>query len=236
MATRYQIISTKDLPLATITAINDGWIAVTGSWSYASASTITIPSDGTTVYQKGMPIRWKQGGTYKYGNIAAIASTLMTIFVNTDFVVDNAAITDMYYSVSPTPFGFPTWFSRTTTGIMSGSGGSAGTYAQTNAVATYRVFGASVIESVRLYITNVGSWSGDVRLAGVVTASSAESPAPLGGGIWQIGAAPSGSKGMPYPNASSAIINFVSQVAAANLQWSAVAANDDVYVRGEYRY
>lgn len=88
----------------------DGWVAVSGSWTYASASTITVPSDATTVYQKGDRIRWKQGGGYKYGVIVVVASTLLTILVNTDYTVANSAITDMWYSKADAPLNFPTGF------------------------------------------------------------------------------------------------------------------------------
>lgn len=94
---------------------NDGWIAVTSSWSYASASTITIPTDGTTVYQKGMKIRFKQGGGYKYYVAKTVAATLITVFVNTDYTVANAAITDVAYSYIENPYGFPAEFNYTPT-------------------------------------------------------------------------------------------------------------------------
>jgi hypothetical protein len=95
-----------------------GWISVTDTWSYASASTITIPSDGTLKYQPGMKVRFKQGGGYKYYVVKAVTSTLITVFVNTDYTVANAAITDISYSFLEMPFGFPadfalgtpTWF------------------------------------------------------------------------------------------------------------------------------
>ena len=80
------------------TSLEDGWVAVTDSWAYASASTITVPSDATTKYQKGDRIRFKQGAGYKYGVIVTVAATLITILVNTDYTVANAGITDIWYS------------------------------------------------------------------------------------------------------------------------------------------
>jgi hypothetical protein len=87
-----------------------GWIPVSGTWTYASASTITIPTDGTTVYSVGDRIRLKQGGAYKYFVIGVIAATLITVCVNTDYVVAVGAITDVAFSKSNTPVGYPTWF------------------------------------------------------------------------------------------------------------------------------
>lgn len=100
-----------------------GWNEVSESWSYASASTITIPSDGTTKYQKGIKIRFKQGGGYKYFVGKTIASTLITVFVNTDYTVANSAITDIAYSYIENPYGFPTSFNYTPTfnGLTVGS-------------------------------------------------------------------------------------------------------------------
>jgi hypothetical protein len=86
---------------------NDGWIAVTDTWTYASASTITIPSDGTLKYQPRMKIRLKQGAGYKYYTARTVTSTLLTVFINTDYTVANAAITDISYSFVENPFGFP---------------------------------------------------------------------------------------------------------------------------------
>ena len=59
-----------DYPQAThinqFTYLDEGWIPATGTWTYASASTITIPTDGTTDYSKYMKVRLKQGSGYKF--------------------------------------------------------------------------------------------------------------------------------------------------------------------------
>lgn len=97
--------------LAAIQA-ND-WIKVTGTWTYASATTITIPSDGTTTYQRGDRLRFKQGGAYKYFAVYSVTSTLLTIIGNADYTLANAAITDVYYSRVNSPFGWPDMFNYT---------------------------------------------------------------------------------------------------------------------------
>lgn len=113
-----------------------GWREVSDTWTYASASTITIPSDGTTVYQKWMKIRFKQGGGYKYFIATNVSATLLTVLVNTDHVVANAAITDVAYSFIDNPYGFPHWFAwsptvtgfsgtPTASGLIRISGGNA---------------------------------------------------------------------------------------------------------------
>jgi hypothetical protein len=101
-----------------------GWIEVSDSWSYASAATITIPTDGTTRYQKAMKIRLKQGGGYKYYVVASLTATVITVIVSTDYTVANSAITDIAYSFIENPYGFPTQFSfvPTWTNLTLGNG------------------------------------------------------------------------------------------------------------------
>jgi hypothetical protein len=101
-----------------------GWVEVTDSWSYASATTIGVPSDATTIYQVGDRIRWKQGGAYKYGMLKTIATTLLTIDTSTDYTVANSAITNVAYSRVTNPFGFPSYFnwSPTAGGYTLGDG------------------------------------------------------------------------------------------------------------------
>jgi len=102
----------------------DGWTAA-GSWSYASASTITVPSGAASIYHKGDKIKWTQT-TVKYGVIIGVADTLLTIAVNNDYVVTNAAISANYYSHAETPVGFPPKFAYTPTwgGFSSPTTGS----------------------------------------------------------------------------------------------------------------
>lgn len=213
-----------------------GWTPVLDTWTYASASTITIPSDGTTTYQKGMRIRFKQGGGYKYAVAYAVTATLITIFVNMDYTIANAAITDISYSFVENPLGWPNWFSRTATGIISGSTGSAGTYAQTNASAVYKITGDTIAEAIYMDITNKGSWSGSFILISTVPASAAQTTALLYGGVWAIASAPSANRGIPYATANSNAINFVSSMGASILQWSTVAVGDVVVFSAGYRY
>lgn len=99
---------------AQLVADYGGWKKAPGSWTYASASTITVTTGAASVYGKGDRIRWKQGGAYKYGVIVTVADTLLTIAVNTDYTVANSAITDIYFSHEANPLGYPHWFNWTT--------------------------------------------------------------------------------------------------------------------------
>lgn len=98
----------------------DGWNDDTEhTWVYASASTFTIAGvDLTAIFQKGTRLRFKQGGGYKYAVVVASSfstNTTVTIAVNNDYTIANAAITDNYYSYAVRPQGYPSYFSYTPT-------------------------------------------------------------------------------------------------------------------------
>jgi hypothetical protein len=99
----------------------DGWIPVYDSWTYASATTINVPTNATLLYQKGWGVRFKQGGAYKYGMLRTVAATLLTLVANTDYSVANAAITDI--AVCPNhdhAIGFPESFNFSTSPTYAG--------------------------------------------------------------------------------------------------------------------
>ena len=121
---------------------NSGWTAVTDAWAYASASTITIPTDGTTTYQKGVKIRLKQGAGYKYYMASTVAATLLTVLINSDYTVANAAITEVAYSYAESPFGWPVYF---------------------NFVPTFTGFSADPATTVYRYKPSSGSMQIDIR-------------------------------------------------------------------------
>jgi hypothetical protein len=105
----------------------DGWTSVSDSWAYASASTITVPSGAANIYSVGDRIKWTQT-TVRYGVIVTVADTLLTIAVNTNYVVATpTAISNIYYSHEVSPLGFPQWFACAATvdvGYMdNGAGG-----------------------------------------------------------------------------------------------------------------
>ena len=105
----------------TTNAAADGWIAATGTWTYASASTITVPSGAGNLYKIGDKIKWTQT-TVKYGVITAVADTLLTIAVNNDYTVANAAISANYYSHQENPLGYPASFAFTCSTTANGGG------------------------------------------------------------------------------------------------------------------
>jgi len=104
-----QTLTNKILTSPVIRAY-DGWQDANETWTYASATTITVPSGATSKYQKGDKIRLKQGGNYKYFYIVGVTDTLLTVTGGSNYTVADAAITDNYYSKAENPQGFPTIF------------------------------------------------------------------------------------------------------------------------------
>lgn len=111
-------------------AASNGWIPVNETWTYASATTITVPSGAASKYKKGDKIRYKQGGGYKYEYVITVTDTLLTVTGGSDYTVANATITDIYYSHELNPIGFPESFNWTPTagGITKGNGVTVSTF------------------------------------------------------------------------------------------------------------
>ena len=127
---------------------NDGWVSANETWTYATANTITVPSGAAAKYQKGDRIKWTQT-TVKYGVIITVADTVLTIAINNDYVVTNAAISANYYSHELNPLGYPTWFNYTPTSI-TWTGGTPPSGAGSSKKYVFKVDGMSC--TVSLYI------------------------------------------------------------------------------------
>lgn len=114
--------------METIATLIDGtltdWLPVYETWTYASATTITIPSGGTARFQIGDKIKLTNS-TVKYFVVSAVASTTLTVTGGTDYTVANAAISSIYVSRAAHPLGFPGAFaySPTVTGFSSAPAG-----------------------------------------------------------------------------------------------------------------
>lgn len=127
---------------------NGGWIGAVGSWTYASATTITVPSGAASYYAIGDRIKLTQT-TAKFFYITTVADTLLTITGGTDYTLANAAITSPYFSHTASPVGFPNRFAYSPTiGFTAGTAPntvSSGTYyfslhGRTCTVSTYTVY------------------------------------------------------------------------------------------------
>ena len=92
----------------------DGWVSANETWTYASATTITVSSGAASKYAVGDRIKLTQT-TVKYFVVVAVADTLLTVTGGTDYTVANAAISANFYSHSATPIGYPQYFNYTPT-------------------------------------------------------------------------------------------------------------------------
>lgn len=103
-----------------------GWIAISATWTRTGNYTFTTSGDVTTIYRKGTKIRYKDGGAFEYGAIALSShsggTTTITLFVNDDFAMAAATITDKYISYIENPEGFPDWFNYANTIAYSANG------------------------------------------------------------------------------------------------------------------
>lgn len=124
----------------------DGWYASADSWTYASASTFTVSGDVTAIYTRGTRLKFTQT-TVKYAVVVASShaagTTTVTIAVNSNYTIANAAISDNYYSYAQNPRGYPTWF--TFDPAATGFTGSV-----TYTIARYKIDGAAVTVIVLL--------------------------------------------------------------------------------------
>lgn len=105
-------ITDRRLPVNSET---DGWKQANETWTYASATTITVPTGATFKYSVGDKVKLMQSGAWKYFYIVGVAATTLTITGGSDYTLANATIAAPCYSKRATPVGFPSLFSWTPT-------------------------------------------------------------------------------------------------------------------------
>lgn len=100
-------------------AFNDqvaqGWYktGISPTFTYSSWDSTTYTGvinsnlDLTPYLSVGMKVKFTQSSTIKYAFITAITSTQLTLFLGTDYSLNNSAISNSYYSMLKTPYGFP---------------------------------------------------------------------------------------------------------------------------------
>ena len=93
----------------------DSWIPAEETWTYASATTITVPSGAASKYQKGDKIKITNNSATKYFYIVGVADTVLTVTGGTDYTVHDSAITNPFFSKIENPQGFPQYFNWTPT-------------------------------------------------------------------------------------------------------------------------
>jgi hypothetical protein len=120
--------------------IQYAWFDPNETWSYLSASTITVPSGAASRYSVGDKIKLTQT-TVKYFYITAVADTVLTVTGGSDYTVANAAITANYYSKSTSPVGFPQYFNWTPswTNLTVGNGVTVARFAIIGRMVRYHI-------------------------------------------------------------------------------------------------
>lgn len=96
------------------------WISESLTWTYVAANQFSLPGGAalTTVYSKGTRLKWTQT-TERFGVVLSSShsagTVTVTIAVNSDYVIDNAAITSPAYSHTLAPENYPHFFNYTPT-------------------------------------------------------------------------------------------------------------------------
>ena len=229
----YKIVTPKAIADSKLTDFirGDGWISANETWTYASASTITVPSGAAAKYAKGDKIKLTQT-TVKYFYIVGVADTVLTVTGGDTYTVANEAITLNYYSHASSPIGFPCYFTYTPT--FSGSAGSIGTFVITQNRSRFSINGRTCHWQGIWYVSNVGSWSGNFRCTAPVNAASSSEDffgyVANQNSTWGQGPVFFGN---PY-FASSSIIYFHKAIGTSDVQWSDLTARFDVIFSGDY--
>lgn len=139
----------------------------------------TVATDLMVDYRKGMKIRWKDGGAYKYGVVKAssyVSVTAVTMLPNTDHTIGSSAITDNYISPIDNPEGWPDWFIYSP---FINCNGSMTLTSQVVGFAKWRCSGKTVAVAVKVTGTTGGSASTAIQISLPVDALLA-SNSPVG--------------------------------------------------------
>ena len=112
-----------------------GWQVGSGTWTYASASTFTVPAADAASMSVGTKL-WLTQTTSKYWYVAGVSGTTITIAPSTVYTLANAVITAPFFSNAATPVGFPAWIPYVPT--VTVTAGTAPTYTGTS-TGKYRI-------------------------------------------------------------------------------------------------
>jgi len=98
-------------------ADNTGWIPVSSAWTYASATTINVPSGAAAIYKVGQGVKLKHNGAQNWFYITAVADTQLTITGGSDYPFTSSGsntLSEISYTNTPgTAIGFPSAFNFT---------------------------------------------------------------------------------------------------------------------------
>lgn len=174
-----------------------GWTSAAETWSFASSSTITVPTDATTKYDVGDYIQMTQT-TVKYFIITGVTSTVLTVAGMTPGsleTVANAAITLNSYSKARNPHGLPAGVSGVWQTWAPGFGGAL-TPGNATVVARYTQNGKTINGLISVILGSTSSvGSGAITFAAPVAMNATWNPATL---LPQIGIARNNGNGANF--------------------------------------
>lgn len=139
-------LTTPVLTSPTTKGLVSGWVGANESWSYASASTITVPSDATLKYDPGDFLQLTQSSTVKYFVIASVTATVLTVVGIGGAVVANSTISLNSYSKQANPHGIG--LNPGIIGTTLGYAQITSTFTSTGGVAATQVPGLSVSATI----------------------------------------------------------------------------------------
>lgn len=150
----------------------DGWNTVSDTWSYASATTITVPSGAASLYQKGDKFKLTANSVVLQGYIVTVADTLLTVKGDS---LTNHAFSAIAYSHIDNPIGFPHSFAYTPTGPTN-----------TTLSGKFSITGGKCFVTIAGTLTGVPVWTNMPTLPVAVSSSyyangSDASPSGIGG-------------------------------------------------------
>lgn len=175
-----------------------GWVAGSSTWTYGSATTMTVPAADAAAMAVGTKLKLTQT-TVKYFYVVGISGTTITLTGGSSYTLANAAITSPYLSNAATPAGFPQWFTytETWTGFSTAPSGGTVRFCVNGRQVTYLVYRTTDGTS------NSTAWTVSLPIAAVTRANQ----------IWQ---GPVRDKSSSY-NTVPGIYEITSGATAANL-------------------
>lgn len=118
--------------------------------------------------------------------------------------------------------------------VVSGTGGSIGTFAANPYVGVYRVFNTDVSFKTNIKVTNVGSWSGNVTHILPFTSGTTYGEQPVIGIAASVGDTAATVTDMGFPVIFGASCYFIVAFGSGALTWGSFVANDYIYTSGIY--
>jgi hypothetical protein len=217
-----------------LTVIESGWIPLPVTPIYVSATVMQFNGvDLTALLKIGVKFRWNQSGlkySYVLSSSYAGGNTTLNLVPTTDYSVASAPITDAVFSYG-NPADFPGYFNYLAT--VSGTTGTSGAYTESVSTAIFGIYARFCKVQVGKFITNLGSWSGNVKVLQPLPAALAPSRwSPLCA-IYPDAATIGNPKAIGSPS-TAGYFGFSGVVDGASFGWASMVANSWLQINDEF--